>query len=155
MPAGAGLPRAFAEPRILLVHLIKFSLVGIVGFMIDSGVLMLLVAAGLDPFSGRLCSFLVAASSTWYCNRRFTFRDRRSTARTRQWLSFLAANSLGAIVNYGTFALLVLFHSTVARHPVLGVAAGSIMGLACNFTLSRTVVFRANESTLPPRGANR
>ncbi len=139
----------------MLAHFVKFSLVGLVGFVVDSGVLVVLLAAGLDPLSGRLCSYLVAASGTWYCNRHFTFRDRRSGATTRQWLGFLAANSLGAIVNYGTFAALVLVEATVARHPVLGVAAGSIMGLACNFTLSRAVVFRADEPALPSRGAER
>jgi putative flippase GtrA len=139
----------------LLAHFIKFSLVGIAGFAIDGGVLTLLLAAGLDPFSGRLCSYLIAATSTWFCNRRFTFRDRRSAARTRQWLSFLAANSVGAIVNYGTFAALVLVEPAVTRHPVLGVAAGSIVGLACNFTLSRAVVFRASEPALPSSGTDR
>ena len=129
---------------MLLAHLVKFTLVGIVGFAIDSGVLVLLLSAGLDPFSGRMCSYLVAASGTWYCNRHFTFRDRRSAAMTRQWLSFLAANSIGAVVNYGTFAALVLVEPTVARHPIVGVAAGSIMGLSCNFALSRAVVFRAD-----------
>lgn len=149
------MPPTSPEPMILLAHFIKFSLVGIVGFAIDSSVLVLLLAAGLDPFSGRLCSYLVAASGTWYCNRRITFRDRRSAAATRQWLNFLAANSIGAVVNYGTFAALVLLESTVAQHPVVGVAAGSIMGLACNFTLSRAVVFHADKPPSPPEGAGR
>jgi putative flippase GtrA len=139
----------------LLAHFVKFSLVGVVGFVIDSGVLVLLLMAGLDPLGGRVCSYLVAASGTWYCNRRFTFRDRRSAAGTRQWLGFLAANSIGAMVNYGTFAALVLTVPTVAVHPVIGVAAGSIMGLACNFTLSRALVFRAAASIPPYRVADR
>ena len=133
---------------VFVVHLLKFSLVGTGGFLVDAATLTILTAVGLDLYRGRVASFLIAATFTWYCNRRFTFRDRPGTGavvagRSKQWATFIAANSLGAALNYGTYAGLIALHSTFARHPVLAVAAGSLAGLACNFTLSRALVFRA------------
>ena len=55
----------------------------------------------------------------------------------------MTANAVGGLVNYTTYALLVATWNVATMHPVIGVAAGSIAGLAINFFLSRRVVFRA------------
>ena len=55
---------------------------------------------------------------------------------------FLAANAVGGLVNYTTYAVLVTIYASVAAQPVIGVAAGSVAGLVVNFTASRYVVFR-------------
>jgi putative flippase GtrA len=53
-----------------------FGVGGVIGFVVDAGVVQLLVSKlGADPYSGRLFSFLCAATATWLFNRRFTFRD--------------------------------------------------------------------------------
>jgi putative flippase GtrA len=128
-------------------QLIRFGSVGTVGFVVDSLVLLLAIhGLGLDPYRGRLVSFLVAASTTWALNRHFTFRDRRQARLARQWASFLAVNGLGGLVNYTTYALLVAWLDLVMAWPVLGVAAGSFAGLAFNFTLSRRLVFKIDDA---------
>ncbi len=119
----------------------RFTIVGALGFLVDAGVLHLLVAgAGGDLYASRLLSFLAAASFTWAMNRRFTFGsgDRRTG---RQWARFVAVNAVGGGINYGVYAALVATVPAVAGLPVLGVAAGSLAGLAVNFTGSRTLVF--------------
>lgn len=121
-----------------------FSAVGVVGFLVDASTLYLaigLLDAGL--YGGRVISYLVAATVTWSLNRRYTFRERRRANRFAEWSEFLGANAIGGLINYGTYALLVSTYAVAATHPVIGVAAGSIAGLAVNFCLSRYVVFRA------------
>jgi putative flippase GtrA len=130
--------------RGTLVALVKFSVVGTLGFFIDAGCLMIVRQAGAGLLSGRVVSFLLAASVTWYCNRRFTFYDRLSNRPTREWASFLAVNSVGGTINYGTYAALVTLIPAFAHHPTLGVAAGSLAGLAFNFSLSWSLVFRSS-----------
>ena len=122
-------------------QLVRFSIVGALGFLVDAGVLHLLIAgAGGDLYVSRLFSFLAAASFTWAMNRRFTFGD--TDHRTgRQWARFIAVNAVGGAVNYTVYAVLVATQPMVAAVPVLGVAAGSLAGLAVNFTASRTLVF--------------
>ena len=124
-------------------QLLSFTLVGVLGFVVDALALYMamgLLGAGL--YSGRLISYLTAATTTWALNRGYTFRSRRSQHRFAEWVRFLSANALGGLVNYGTYAFLITTYPFAATHPVLGVAAGSLAGLVINFSLSRAVVFR-------------
>lgn len=123
-------------------ELVRFGLVGTLGFLVDTAILYAAIGLlGAGPLTGRLLSYLVAASLTWAMNRRFTFRSRRAQAGGRQWAKFVLLNALGGAVNYATYALLVASSPIVASAPVLGVAAGSLAGLGVNFTLSRRFVF--------------
>lgn len=121
----------------------KFSVVGTIGFIADTGALYLLMfVAGLDPFTGRLFSFLFAATVTWLLNRNYTFRGSAPAPRTRQWARFVTVNAVGGALNYGVYSALILSGGWFLEAPVLAVAAGSIAGLACNFTASRKFVFK-------------
>lgn len=127
----------------LLRRFVRFSLIGIVGFVVDASTLSLCVwALQLGPYEGRVVSYLVAATTTWLLNRRFTFADAAHGWAPVQWSRFLAVNAIGGAVNYGTYAGLIATADLVASQPVLGVAAGSFAGLIFNFTGSRLLVFR-------------
>jgi putative flippase GtrA len=143
--------RASAVPTLpLRRRFIRFSLIGIIGFVVDASTLSLcLWALQLGPYEGRLVSYLVAATTTWLFNRRFTFADAAHDRAPVQWSRFLAVNAIGGAVNYGTYAGLIATADLVANQPVLGVAAGSFAGLILNFTGSRLFVFRP----LRPQGA--
>ena len=122
---------------------LSFSAVGTVGFVVDTATLYFALSQlGAGLYGGRVMSYLVAATSTWALNRRFTFHQQRSANRLGEWGRFLGANAFGGLVNYGVYALLVTASETAAAHPVIGVAAGSVAGLLVNFTASRYVVFR-------------
>ena len=120
--------------------LARFATVGALGFVVDSSVLYAGLAAGLTLLSGRMVSFLTAATFTWYCNRRFTFRSA-GRDYAREWLRYLIANAVGGGVNLGVYAALVTAVRAIAAMPVIAVAAGSISGLIFNFALSRALVF--------------
>lgn len=127
---------------------LSFAAVGVAGFVVDTAVLYLAKdALGLGLYGGRLLSFLVAATATWFLNRTFTFsRPPASALGVRalvgEWLRFLSVNSIGGLVNYGVYTALVVTVARVAEHPVLGVAAGAIAGLAFNYLGSKHAVFR-------------
>jgi putative flippase GtrA len=123
----------------------RFIAVGIIGFLVDAGVLWLAIHwAHLGLYLGRLVSFLTAATATWYLNRVFTYRDRAAPGgHSRQWMSYLSVSSLGAAINYGTYCGLVATLPYAARHPVFGVAAGSVASLFVNFNLYTRLVFRS------------
>lgn len=134
-----------ADPRAIPARqFVAFSAVGAIGFLVDATTLHLVMSQlGAGLYGGRVISYLVAASSTWALNRRYTFHAQRSANRIGEWGRFLAANAMGGFVNYATYAVLVTFHPAVAAQPVMGVAAGSVAGLLFNFTASRYVVFRS------------
>jgi putative flippase GtrA len=121
----------------------RFGVVGTLGFLVDAGVLVAMLALGLGPYGGRVASYVAAASATFALNRAWTFRGRRGAGPvTAQWGRFLAVNLVGFAANYGTYAALLATVPLVAAQPVLGVAAGSVAGMFLNFALSRRLVFR-------------
>ena len=130
-------------------------MVGVVGFIVDSAVLYLcLHATGLGLYGGRVVSYLAAASTTWYLNRRLTFGDRSPPGR--QWARFVATNAVGALVNYGSYSIVVASLPAGTFVPLLGVAVGAIAGLGFNFTASRRFVFKADAGeTASTRGRSR
>jgi putative flippase GtrA len=125
-----------------LPQFVRFSIVGAIGFVVDTGVLYgAIYLFNTGPYIGRLVSYLVAASSTWYLNRLITFPDRRGGHKGKEWLKFVACSALGGVVNYSAYALYLRFAGASLATPVIGVGIGACAGLFVNYTLSRHVVF--------------
>jgi putative flippase GtrA len=139
--------RTFSDSRIvvlnrtLVAQFVKFAAVGVLGFVVNLGMVHLLMGR-VGPYRAGAAAFLAAASVTWLINRAWTFRDRARSAASRQWIAYLAANLLGFALYYATYAGLVTLLPLCLRYPVLPVAAGSIVGLFANFASSRRLVFR-------------
>ncbi|MFV3076476.1 GtrA family protein [Niveispirillum fermenti] len=134
---------------------LTFALIGVGGLFVDMAALAVaLHLLGLDPYGGRVFSYLMAATFTWYMNRQYTFAGVSRRGALRQWLRFLAANAVGALVNYAVYVVVLQLGGPViawvglwpaalaALLPYAGVAAGSVSGLVFNFVLSRRLVFR-------------
>jgi dolichol-phosphate mannosyltransferase len=127
---------------------LKFGFVGGIGFIVDAGTFSLLTHyAGLDLVTARVMSSLVfGMTATWLLNRYLTFRNQRAGSMLAQYLRFATANIIGNLLNIGTHALLVenlvFFH----RLPILGIVAGTFVGLIFNFTGSKYFVFRSDQA---------
>lgn len=123
-------------------QLLRFAVAGVAGFVADAGVLWLALHLGCGYFAGRAISFLAAVWVTWQINRRFTFTGGSSGSAWREWWRYLTAMSAGGCVNYLAYSAVVLEMPRTAWLPFLGVAAGSLAGLAVNFVSARWWVFR-------------
>ena len=124
-----------------------FCAVGTVGFLVDLGVLYA-VSPWLGWYGGRIASFLVAASVTWQLNRTVTFSAPaegagRAQNLWRQYMRYLTAMLLGAGVNYAVYATTLAFVD-IPQVAVLGVALGSIAGMAINFFSAQRLLLRSN-----------
>lgn len=126
----------------LLRELSLFGMIGVVGFVVDTAVLYSLTAM-LGPFGARGVSFFAAATTTWFLNRAITFRGTSSNLKkNKELLSYLALMLVGGTVNYACYTWLVLSYEIVSQHLFLGVAAGSLAGMALNFFTSKVLLFR-------------
>jgi len=134
-----------------VIRLVRFGIGGLIGFLVDSGLLHALMALGPGPYLARVPSFLGAATATWLVNRYWTFADRRSAARAGEWTRYVAAMIAGGLLNYGVYALLLAHSASVRAWPVLGVAAGSVAGMGLNFLSSWFLVFRDGNPAVKPR----
>ncbi|KXU90949.1 hypothetical protein CI15_03325 [Paraburkholderia monticola] len=137
-------------------QLIRFTLVGVAGFVVDTSVLYLALHAGAGYYIGRIMSFLAAVFATWQLNRRFTFGAANSASASgshptessqsgnimREGGKYLVAMCGGGAVNYAMYCLCVALLPHFAMLPLVAVAAGSLAGLALNFVLARRWVYR-------------
>lgn len=125
-----------------LRQLLRFSIVGGMGFLVDAGIVQTLVTVlAWHPIAARIVSFLAAATTTWLLNRRFTFKTTQAAVH-REWLIYLTCMLAGGAVNWLVYlAVLQQFPATLTL-PWIGVAAGSMAGLGINFLLAKLLVFR-------------
>jgi len=124
-------------------QLLMFAISGAIGFVVDAGIVQILVREfAANPYGARVVSFLAAATTTWGFNRRYTFAGHGGGSRRRELLRYLVAMACGFALNYGAYAACVLFWPLVREWPAIGVAAGSIAGAAVNFLSSKYWIFR-------------
>lgn len=125
----------------LFAQFLRFGIVGVVGFGIDTATVYAL-RRPLGLYAAGMVSYVVAASGNWLLNRFWTFRGRSTGRAHRQWALFLTTNLLGLVLNRGAYVTLIATSPLCVRYPVLAVAAGAVAGMFVNFTISRRLVFR-------------
>ncbi len=123
---------------------LRFAMIGAVGFLIDAAVLTGLVSAlGWGLYEARAVSFSLAVSVTWYLNRCYTFTDRISADRKREYARYVAVQIVGALINLGIYILVAGVVPAFAAYPVIPLAAGSAVAMVFNFMASRRFAFVA------------
>lgn len=124
-----------------LASLFIFGIVGVIGFVVDAGVLYLL-APLLGPVVGRLFSFITAVFVTWLLNRNITFKAGKRQNKLFEFLYYFWCMIFGGLTNLATYYILLHYSQTVFDYPIIGVAAGSIAGMLINFVSSKYLVFK-------------
>ena len=110
----------------------SYTTVGIVGFVVDAGILSGLVHVWEWPhYTARALSFAAAVTVTWALNRRWVFT--RTEDATREYGAYFSVQAVGACINLGTYVLAILAYPPLARVPVLPFAAGAALGFAFNY----------------------
>ena len=137
-------------PRIRDARIIRFGLVGGAGFVVNEAALWVTIAfVHLDKYTAQIPAFFVAVTFTWWGNRVLTFREHAAqSSLIREWVKFVFANGLGAIANYALYVGLLRFGPYPANIPYLALAAGTLLGLLFNFTMSKRFVFRSSSHSL-------
>jgi putative flippase GtrA len=83
-----------------IVRFLKFCVVGVIGAVIDFGVLNLLVqVAGFSKVLANACSFSAAVVSNFTWNRLWVYPETRGEPLRAQFLQFLAVNLAGLFIN--------------------------------------------------------
>jgi len=134
--------------RRLYVHkfgvwsqLAQFLTVGGMGTVVNVLALTALLALGMSMRPAVAAAIGVAMCFNFVLNRRFSFSHARTRAWPRQFVAFVAASSVGALVNYGT--VLFILARAPALPPQLAALVGVAVGTLFNFLASRYLVFRS------------
>lgn len=120
--------------------LVRFGIVGTIGFVIDATVLWLLLATTpLGPFIARAIAIVVALVATWYLNRSFTF-GASSRSLAVEGFRYGSVGVTSAVVNYLIYTLLLL--SLPILQPLAALVLASIAAMAFSFFGYSRFVFR-------------
>ncbi len=123
-------------------QLAQFLTVGGLGTVVNLSSLTVLLHLGLSPRPAVASAILLSMSFNFVLNRRFSFGESRRDSWIRQYLGFMAACSIGALINYSV--TLFLIGSRLALRPQFAALFGIAAATAFNFLASRYLVFRSS-----------
>jgi putative flippase GtrA len=129
-----------SPPRSPLGRFASFAAVGLVGFIVDAAILSMLVhLVGWHHYTARAVSFTIAVTATWSVNRYWVFERTRDSRR--EYGAYFGVQTVGAVINLGTYALVIAMIPSLARYPVLPLAAGAALALLFNYSAAGRWVF--------------
>jgi len=88
-----------------LSRFLKFSVVGIIGAVVDFGIFNLLTSLlGIWSLAASVVSFIAAVTSNFFWNRYWTYPDSRSKPLSQQAIQFGFVNLIGLLIRTPIFA---------------------------------------------------
>ncbi len=134
----------------LVAQLIRFGLVGGVGFIIDAGIFNLLCLTVLSPqkvehgsIYAKIISTTLAIIFNWIGNRYWTFGDRRRPHIAREGLEFALVSAGGLLIGLACLWVshYVLGFTSLLADNISTNAIGLVLGTTFRFWLYRVWVF--------------
>jgi len=121
--------------------LLRFGIAGGIGFVVDAGLLTLLLhLTPLGPFIARMIAIAVAMVATWIFNRTFTF-DRSPHSLAVEGFRYGSVGITSALVNYGLYAALLL--TIPALQPLAALVLATAASMFFSFFGYSRFVFRS------------
>ena len=132
--AVARLKHIYATFDTLIHEIAKFGVVGAINYVVDVGLFNLLLTQGLEhkPLTAKAISTVVAATSSYFMNRHWTWRHRARTGLWREYGLFIVLSAVGLALTLGCLAFgeyVLNEHSLLARNfwgNIVGVAFGMV-----------------------------
>jgi dolichol-phosphate mannosyltransferase len=122
-------------------QLAQFLVIGGLGTLVNVLTLTLLMAAHVPLHWAVGAAILVSMTGNFVLNRRFSFASARWASWWSQYVRFLTASSVGALLNYAvTLSILAYLPGLPAQ---LAALFGIAVGTGVNFLTSRHLVFTA------------
>jgi dolichol-phosphate mannosyltransferase len=123
-------------------QLVQFLTVGGLGTMVNLVLLTLFLHLSVPARPAVALAIVLSMIFNFVLNRRFSFGESRRESWVRQFIGFMSACSVGALINYAVTLLLMgeSFHLRPQLAALVGVAGAT----AFNFIASRYLVFRSS-----------
>jgi dolichol-phosphate mannosyltransferase len=123
-------------------QLAQFLTVGGLGTLVNLVLLTLLLHLAIPAKVSVASAIFLSMVFNFVLNRRFSFGESRKASWIRQFIGFMTACSLGALINYAVTVVLMgpRFGMRAQLAALVGIAAAT----AFNFLASRYLVFRSS-----------
>ena len=131
-------------------QLVQFLTVGGLGTVVNLALLTLFLYLSMPPRPAVALAIVLSMVFNFVLNRRFSFGESRKQSWLRQFIGFMSACSVGALINYAV--TLLLMGKTFQLRPQLAALVGIVAATAFNFIASRYLVFRSSHIRPRRRG---
>jgi putative flippase GtrA len=133
--------------RHLVHEMAKFGIVGAINTVLDFGLANLLyLGLGWSAVGAKTASVAVAATSSFFMNRHWTFRHRAHTGLRREYTLFFLLNGVGLLI--ANACILFVEQVLDKSGPLwfnLAQVAGLALGMVFRFTTYKRWVFLSPE----------
>ncbi len=128
-------------------QLVQFLTVGGLGTVVNLVLLTLLLNLAMPAQASVAAAIVLSMVFNFVLNRRFSFGESRKESWLKQFIGFMAACSVGALINYAV--TLLFMGRTFSSRPQLAALFGIAAATAFNFIASRYLVFRSSHIRPP------
>jgi putative flippase GtrA len=129
----------------------KFGIIGVVNIVVNFAVVNLMLVTVLkgSELKANAVGVIVSATSAYFMNRHWTYRDRPKSTLRREYSLFFFFNLIGLIIQVGTVAFTkYALHETHILAINVSTGVGIALGTLFRFWSYRTHVFKV-EATEP------
>ncbi len=113
--------------RVFAAELTKFGLIGLINTALDFGIFNLLhFALDVGPLSSKCVSTVIAATSSYFMNRHWTFRQRARSGMRREYTLFFLLNLVGLII---ALVCIGLTKYGFGKDSIVAINAANVAGL--------------------------
>lgn len=114
--------------RVFAAELSKFGVIGAVNTVLDFAILNALIfGLGVGPLTSKCVSTVIAATSSYFMNRHWTFAKRARSGMRREYTLFFLLNLVGLAIG---LACLALTRYGLGLDTVLAINIANLAGLA-------------------------
>jgi dolichol-phosphate mannosyltransferase len=128
-------------------QLVQFLTVGGLGTVFNLLLLTLFLYLAMPARASVAAAIVLSMVFNFILNRRFSFGETRKESWLKQFVGFMAACSVGALINY--LVTLLFIGPTFSLRPQLAALFGIAAATAFNFIASRYLVFRSSHIRPP------
>ncbi len=124
-------------------QLIRFGIVGTIGFIVDASILLFFVhTIGYPIALSRILSFSSAVFVTWIINRNFTFSKNSNLNKKKEYIFYLIIQTIGALINYVIFIILVYKFEFMEDYLILPLGFAAIIAMFFNFLMMKKYLYK-------------
>ncbi|MEL7283647.1 MAG: GtrA family protein [Pseudomonadota bacterium] len=122
-----------------LRQFLRFAMVGGLGFIVDVGFTLMLIALGMNPLLARIVAIVLALFTTWRLNRAVTF-GASGTSQASEGVRYFVVATGVALINYSIYAALLLTIPSIP--PGLAVMIAVAFATGFSYTGYRFFAFK-------------
>ncbi|HVF06556.1 MAG TPA: GtrA family protein [Frankiaceae bacterium] len=142
----------YSRFQVLIHELAKFGIVGIFNFGLDAVLFNVLLSSGVGPLTSKTASVTVAATSSYFMNRHWSFAHRARSGVRREYVLFIVLSGVGLLIALTCLAIShygLGFKSQFADN-VAGNGIGTVLGTMWRFwSFKKWVFLPADDPDLP------